>query len=144
MQRPSSSVEGRKERAFGRILREIRQERGLSQEQLGSTAGITGYISFLERAKKNPTLSTVFDLAEASGGPIEVILRKLRFSAVLKILKNVCEVQPTVNNAPGSPRDNVCVAARFPKLPKALRCCYDRQQLGCGSTWFDRASILTV
>ena len=65
MQWPSSSGGRKRERAFGRVLREIRTERGLSQEQLGFESGYhRTYISFLERGKKNPTLATVFDLAE--------------------------------------------------------------------------------
>ena len=39
---------------------------------------------------------------------MEVILRKSGFSALLKILKYVCEVQPGARNLPGTPPfDNV-------------------------------------
>lgn len=65
MQRASSSGGRKRERAFGRVLRELRKERGLSQEELGFESGYhRTYISFLERGKKNPTLATIFDLAE--------------------------------------------------------------------------------
>jgi transcriptional regulator with XRE-family HTH domain len=79
MQRSSSSGAGRKrERAFGRVLQEIRKERGLSQEALGHDSGYhRTYISFLERGKKNPTLSTVFDLAETLRMPAWEMIRKV-------------------------------------------------------------------
>ena len=79
MQRVGSSGGGRKrERVFGRVLREIRQERGLSQEQLGFDSGYhRTYISFLERGKKNPTLATVFDLAETLKMPAWEIVRRV-------------------------------------------------------------------
>ena len=78
MQRPSSSGGRKRERAFGRVLREIREERGLSQEQLGFESGYhRTYISFLERGKKNPTLATVFDLAGTLRMPAWELVRKV-------------------------------------------------------------------
>jgi transcriptional regulator with XRE-family HTH domain len=79
MQRAGSSIRGRKrERTFGRVLREIRTERGLSQEQLGFDSGYhRTYISFLERGMKNPTLATVFDLAETLDVPAWEIVRRV-------------------------------------------------------------------
>jgi transcriptional regulator with XRE-family HTH domain len=67
MQRSSGPGAGRKrELAFGRVLQEIRRERGLSQEQLGFESGYhRTYISFLERGKKSPSLSTIMDLADS-------------------------------------------------------------------------------
>ncbi|MFH1147524.1 MAG: helix-turn-helix transcriptional regulator [Pseudomonadota bacterium] len=54
------------EKAFGEVLQEIRQERGLSQEQLGFESGYhRTYISLLERGKKNPSLNAIFRLANA-------------------------------------------------------------------------------
>ncbi len=78
MQRPSSSGGRKRERAFGRALREIRKERGLSQEQLGFESGYhRTYISFLERGKKNSTLATIFDLAETLKVPAWELVRKV-------------------------------------------------------------------
>ena len=78
MQRPSSSGGRKRERAFGRVLQEIRKDRGLSQEQLGFDSGYhRTYISFLERGKKNPTLATVFDLAETLRVPAWELVRKV-------------------------------------------------------------------
>jgi len=69
MQRPSGPATGKKrEKAFGPVLQQVRRERGLSQEQLGFDSGYhRTYISFLERGKKNPTLSTIARNPPAAG-----------------------------------------------------------------------------
>lgn len=54
------------EQAFGNVLKEIRQESGLSQEQLAFASGYhRTYISLLERGLKSPSLDTIFHLALA-------------------------------------------------------------------------------
>ncbi|MDP2153850.1 MAG: helix-turn-helix transcriptional regulator [Methylotenera sp.] len=54
--------------AFGRVLRRLRLERGLSQETVGELANLQRkYISLLERADYQPKLETVFRLAGALG-----------------------------------------------------------------------------
>jgi len=54
------------EKKFGHVLKEIRQQRGLSQEQLGFESGYhRTYISLLERGQKSPSLNTIFQLAKA-------------------------------------------------------------------------------
>ncbi len=65
------------ERLFGQVLRELRTERGLSQEELGFEADYhRTYISQLERGQKNPSLKAIFRLAEALGiRPSEIIQR---------------------------------------------------------------------
>ena len=65
------------ERLFGRILRELRTEHGLSQEKLGFESNYhRTYISQLERGQKNPSLKAIFRLAEALGiTPSEMIRR---------------------------------------------------------------------
>lgn len=65
------------ERMFGRILQELRTERGLSQEKLGFESDYhRTYISQLERGQKNPSLKAIFRLAEALGiTPSEMIRR---------------------------------------------------------------------
>lgn len=78
MQRPSSSGGKKRERAFGRVLQEARKERGLSQEQLGFESGYhRTYISFLERGRKNPTLSTIMVLADTLRVPAWGLVRKV-------------------------------------------------------------------
>jgi transcriptional regulator with XRE-family HTH domain len=86
MQRPRSSTAGRRrERAFGRVLQQIRTERGLSQEVLGFESGYhRTYISFLERGKKSPSLSTIMDMAETLRVPASEILRRVESLLKLK------------------------------------------------------------
>lgn len=52
--------------AFGQVLRQLRQDSGLTQEQLGLEAELQRkYISQLELGEKEPSLTTVFKLANA-------------------------------------------------------------------------------
>ena len=65
------------EKAFGMVLREIRNEHSLSQEELGFESGYhRTYISLLERGKKSPSLNTVFQLGAALGVSTSEILRR--------------------------------------------------------------------
>lgn len=51
---------------FGERVREIRLQRGLSQEELAFEAGMhRTAISFIERAERSPTLETIEKLALA-------------------------------------------------------------------------------
>ena len=53
-------------RNFGERVRELRLERGMSQEQLADKAGLhRTAISFIEIAKRSSTLETVERLAKA-------------------------------------------------------------------------------
>ena len=52
--------------AFGQVLKELRNERGLSQQQLAFDSDLDRtYISLLERGLRLPTLGTVFRIANA-------------------------------------------------------------------------------
>jgi transcriptional regulator with XRE-family HTH domain len=63
----SKKIEGNiSGKAFGDVLRRLRQDNGLSQEVLGFESGYhRTYISLLERGKKSPSLQTVFNLSKA-------------------------------------------------------------------------------
>lgn len=51
---------------FGQRLRELRQKRGVTQEQLSIATGMTeGYISNMERGLKVPSLTTILRIAVA-------------------------------------------------------------------------------
>lgn len=51
---------------FGKVLKELRNERNLSQEKLGFKSGYhRTYISLIERGNRAPTLKTIFNLATA-------------------------------------------------------------------------------
>ena len=63
--------------AFGKVLKEIRGKKSLSQEELGFESGYhRTYISLLERGRKSPSLNTIFQLAAALGMPPSEILRR--------------------------------------------------------------------
>jgi transcriptional regulator with XRE-family HTH domain len=54
--------------ALGQAIRQLREKRGLTQEQLAEDAGIVGTtISLIERGYANPTWATLRDLADALG-----------------------------------------------------------------------------
>jgi transcriptional regulator with XRE-family HTH domain len=49
---------------FGRILRKIRSDKGMTQEDLAGRAGMSvPYLSDLERGRWNPSLAMLVDLA---------------------------------------------------------------------------------
>jgi transcriptional regulator with XRE-family HTH domain len=53
---------------FGKRVRELRLERGLSQEKLGQLAGLDRtYISSVEAGRRNVSLKNIHKLAEALG-----------------------------------------------------------------------------
>ncbi|WP_093285388.1 helix-turn-helix domain-containing protein [Solimonas aquatica] len=56
------------DKAFGEVLRELRLEKGLSQEQLALDADLQrNYVSLLERGLNSATLKTVFKIAPVLG-----------------------------------------------------------------------------
>jgi transcriptional regulator with XRE-family HTH domain len=64
-------------KAFGRILRELREAKELSQEKLAFECDLDRtYISMLERGIRQPTIETLFALSDALGiKPSEAIAR---------------------------------------------------------------------
>jgi transcriptional regulator with XRE-family HTH domain len=51
---------------FGECIAALRRERGLSQERLADAAGLhRNFVSLMERGEQQPTLSTIFALADA-------------------------------------------------------------------------------
>lgn len=54
--------------AFGRALRQLRDERGLSQEELGYRTGLhRNYVGGVERGELNPSLTSIFKLSRGLG-----------------------------------------------------------------------------
>ena len=52
----------------GRNVKRIRQERGLTQEQLAELSGFSQqYISGLEQGQRNPTIVSLYEFATALG-----------------------------------------------------------------------------
>jgi len=53
-------------RQFGRRMRLVREEKGISQEDLAALAGVhRTYVGGIERGERNPTLLTIHKLAKA-------------------------------------------------------------------------------
>jgi transcriptional regulator with XRE-family HTH domain len=54
--------------ALGKAIRQLREERGLTQEALAQEAGVTvGHMSMIERGHSNPTWATAKGIAKAIG-----------------------------------------------------------------------------
>jgi transcriptional regulator with XRE-family HTH domain len=54
--------------AFGRVLRDCRNQAGVTQEELAALADVDRtFMSLLERGLRQPTLETLFRLASALG-----------------------------------------------------------------------------
>jgi len=72
--------------AFGRAIRELREARGMSQEAFALKCGVDrSHYGGMERGERNPSLSSVFKVAETLGVPpseiharAEQILRERR------------------------------------------------------------------
>ncbi len=57
--------------AFGAHFRSLRQQRGLSQEEVAHLAGIhVTYLSGVERGRRNPSLRNIRRIAQALGVPV--------------------------------------------------------------------------
>jgi transcriptional regulator with XRE-family HTH domain len=67
-------------KAFGDALRDLREERGLSQEAAALACGIDrSYFGKLERAEKVPTLTTIWKIAVAlDSTPADLLARTER------------------------------------------------------------------
>ena len=65
-------------KSFAEVLREMRQEKGLSQEELADRAGLhRTYISQVERGLKSPSLRSLEQIARALGVSPSAILGRM-------------------------------------------------------------------
>ncbi|MCD5327848.1 helix-turn-helix domain-containing protein [Chromobacterium piscinae] len=72
-------------RAFGAVLRDLRKQKGLSQEALGFEAELTrNYISLLECGDRSPTLDTMLALCSA----LDISLAHLATAIQARIREN--------------------------------------------------------
>lgn len=63
---------------FGKIIRELRKEKKLSQEELGFQSNLhRTYIGMIERGEKNITLENIEKLSKGLGVSIKLIFEKL-------------------------------------------------------------------
>lgn len=62
-------------RLVGRNVRDLREKRGWTQERLAEKSGFSQqYISGLEQGRRNPTVVSVFELAQALGvTPVDLL-----------------------------------------------------------------------
>jgi transcriptional regulator with XRE-family HTH domain len=63
--------------AFGRAIRELREERGISQETFALQCGIDrSHYGGMERGERNPSLSTVLKIATTLDVPASEVLAR--------------------------------------------------------------------
>lgn len=61
--------------AFGAKVRAMRKQRGLSQEELASLAGLDrSYMGHIERGEKNITLLKIYQISDALSLPAAIFL----------------------------------------------------------------------
>lgn len=66
-------------RAFAAVLRTLRQELDISQEQLALRASVDrSFVGKLEAGKHQPSLAVVFSLASALGTPAGTFVRRVQ------------------------------------------------------------------
>jgi transcriptional regulator with XRE-family HTH domain len=62
-------------KTFGRSIRSLRKQRGLSQEDLAEASGLSrNYISDIERGVRNPSLLAVIGISRALRVPLRDLL----------------------------------------------------------------------
>jgi len=65
-------------RAIGVVVRELRDQAGLSQERLSANCGFDRtYISRVERGIINPTVSRLWMIADALGIPLSQVAKRM-------------------------------------------------------------------
>lgn len=63
---------------FGQVLREVRKEKGFTQDELSHNSGVDrSYISELENGLKAPSILTVFSLAKVLGMKPSKLMEKI-------------------------------------------------------------------
>jgi transcriptional regulator with XRE-family HTH domain len=64
--------------ACGHVIKYLRKTKGWSQEELAHFCGLDRtYISLLERGLRNPTLTTLFALANCLDCPVNQFIKKI-------------------------------------------------------------------
>lgn len=70
--RESAGVRQSPQQAFGQRIRELRQAKGMTQEDLADRCGLfRTYMSRIETGKANPTLTMIHALADSIGVPVQ-------------------------------------------------------------------------
>lgn len=62
--------------ALGKAIRQLRQERDMTQEALAHAAGVTvSHLSTIERGHSNPTWATIKDVSRGLGASMTTLSR---------------------------------------------------------------------
>ncbi len=63
---------------FGKIIKQLRTDMGLSQEELAHRAGVhRTYVGMIERAEKNITIENGYKIAKALNVPLSLIFSEI-------------------------------------------------------------------
>lgn len=63
---------------FGQLIKEVRKEKGLTQQQLGELIGVTkSQISKLENGTSNMTIGTIFRVFEAMNSEVHFEVKEM-------------------------------------------------------------------
>jgi len=63
---------------FGQLIKEVRKEKGLTQDQLGESIGVTkSQISKLENGTSNMTIGTIFKIFEAMKSEVHFEVKEM-------------------------------------------------------------------
>lgn len=63
------------EKAFGEVVREVRNQRGMSQEKLAFSSGLDrSFVSQIERGVQSPTITSIFLLGNALSMPVSQMM----------------------------------------------------------------------
>ncbi len=66
------------EQVFGRVLKELRKEKNVSQEKLAELSNLDRtFISLLERGLRQPSLSTLFKISKSLNIPASKIIERV-------------------------------------------------------------------
>jgi transcriptional regulator with XRE-family HTH domain len=67
------------EEAFGKVLKETRAKHNVSQEKLALTGGLDRtFISLLERGLRQPSLTTIFQIASALNEQPDLMVKRVK------------------------------------------------------------------
>ena len=70
--------------SFGLVLRSLRKERNLTQENFAFEAALErNFISLLERTQQTPSLNTIFKIAKALGLKPSELIAKVEVNCIL-------------------------------------------------------------
>lgn len=82
------------EERFGKVLRELRRQKGLSQEDLAFAAGVNRqFVSLLELNERSPSLATLYKLAAGLEMTGSELLQRLE--APMPLVQKIVLKKPT-------------------------------------------------